>query len=85
MRLCWADKIPLGIFLAAILALFTLGNLDNPTAMNERWWVAFFDIEGLIFLKAVLPIWLVLRAIDFMFGGPSIRLARRRAAMPARW
>jgi hypothetical protein len=78
MHPCWADKIPLWIFLAVTLVLFVLGNLDNDTP-SGRWWAAFFSVDGFLFLKFILPTWVVLRVIDFMVGGPTIRLARRRA------
>ena len=78
MHPCWADKIPFWIFLAVTVVLFVLGNLDNDTP-SGRWWAAFLWVDGFLFLKFILPAWVVLRVIDFMVGGPTIRLARRRA------
>lgn len=79
MRPCWADKLPLWAFVAISLVLFVLGNLDNDTAFSERWWAAFLWFEGFVGLTFILPAWVALRVIDFMAGGPTIRLARRRA------
>jgi hypothetical protein len=75
---CWADKIPLWIFLAVTVVLFVLGQVGSNPA-SDRWWDAFLWVEGFLFLKFILPAWVVLRVIDFMVGGPTIRLARRRA------
>jgi len=78
MHPCWADKIPLWVFLAVTVVLFVLGQVGSNPA-SDRWWDAFLWVEGFLFLKFILPAWVVLRVIDFMVGGPTIRLARRRA------
>jgi hypothetical protein len=36
-------------------------------------WSAFAWIEGFLFLKVVLPVWIVLRVLDIAGGGPAIR------------
>src|ERR1700730_19342469 len=35
----------------------------------------YWNVGYALFLYAVLPLWLVLRVIDFMFGGPAHRRA----------
>jgi hypothetical protein len=75
---CWADKIPFWIFLAVTVVLFVLGSVGSNPA-SDRWWDAFLWVDGFLFLKFILPAWVVLRIIDFMVGGPTIRVARRRA------
>ena len=39
----------------------------------EQHWRAFAGIEWILFLKLVLPIWIVLRLIDLFGGGIAIR------------
>jgi hypothetical protein len=49
-------------------------------------WSAFVSIEWTLFLKIVLPAWVVLRLIDLAGGGPAIRRAYREeqgAAAPS--
>jgi hypothetical protein len=40
-------------------------------------WSAFASIEWFLFLKIVLPAWVVMRLIDLFGGGPAIRRADR--------
>jgi hypothetical protein len=40
-------------------------------------WSAFVWIEGFLFLKIVLPVWVVVRLIDLFGGGPAIRRRAR--------
>jgi hypothetical protein len=39
----------------------------------EQHWSAFLSIEGTLFLKFVLPVWIVLRLIDLYGAGPARR------------
>jgi hypothetical protein len=67
-RACWADTVPLGLGLvlgAAFLAMHLL--LDfNPTT---EWLSAV--------VRWLLVLWIVLRAVDLVFGGPVRRRLRR--------
>jgi hypothetical protein len=40
-------------------------------------WSAFAWIEGFLFLKFVLPVWVVTRVIDLFGSGPALRRANR--------
>jgi hypothetical protein len=44
---------------------------------SAQHWSAFAWIEGFLFLKIVVPIWIALRLIDLFGGGPAMRLADR--------
>lgn len=81
MRLCWADKIPLALFVVATVILLALGMTSDPG--RPEWFAAFFAIEATIFLKVALPVWIVLRLIDFLTGGPARRAAKWRSTV--RW
>lgn len=67
MRLCWADKIGLTLAFLAYAGLFLISN-DKGAAL-----AFFFSGAGLRFLALCLSPWLVLRAIDFVAGGPQRR------------
>jgi len=46
------------------------------TTAAQHWW-AFASIEGFLFLKIVLPVWVVARLIDLFGGGIALRRADR--------
>jgi hypothetical protein len=80
----WADKLALGALVLIVFALFLLGDVFNGGPRPDAYarvtaaehYVAFFSIVWLIAWKFVLPIWLALRALDFLAGGPSRRRGR---------
>ena len=73
--MCWADKIGVTWAFLVYFALFALSN-DKGAAVT--W---FFSFDGLkLLLIVIAPIWLILRLIDWIGGGPQ----RRRGAIKAR-
>lgn len=68
--MCWADKIGLFVYLAWVGFLYALTGL-----------LPFDDWDRLKFsLLPTLPIWLILRFLDLITGGP----ARRRGQIIVR-
>lgn len=75
------DRIGLGLFVAAAVVMFALGETGpNPNFLNSEWWESYLHIMFVIGLKFVVPIWVVLRLIDAASGGP----ARRRGVFTVR-
>jgi len=65
----WADRVAVvwaGIVLAAILWIS-----DSADKFDHAMLGTTFGIE--LMLKTVLPVWLILRAIDWVTGGPKRR------------
>jgi hypothetical protein len=81
MRLCWADKIPLALLALLTLVLLWLGSGPTPPAYQDvteaQHWAAGLWIEWFLFLKYILPVWVVLRIADLLCGGPYRRRANR--------
>lgn len=78
--MCWADKIALALFVALMGFWFFIaatGGGMTPENLQTLLW----DIGWRMFLYAALPVWLVLRFIDLMVGGP----AKRRGTITGRW
>jgi hypothetical protein len=80
MRLCWADKIPLGMYLAVVAILLFLGLMSPPH--DAAWFNAGVNIMWLIFYKFVVPLWIFLRLIDLLMGGPGKRRLPMVTYMP---
>lgn len=78
--MCWADKTALAVFLA-IMAFwaFICGTGGGFTPNNVH--TLFWDIGWRMFLFAGLPLWLVLRFIDLLIGGPQ----KRSGVVTGRW
>lgn len=73
MRLCWADKIPLALWLCVIGVLIVVG----ATSGVRGEWAAGVEAAAIgLGYKVFLPLWIVLRGLDLLGGGP----ARRRVA-----
>jgi hypothetical protein len=81
MRLCWADKIPLALYLAAVAFLLFLGGTAKPPH-DAAWFNAGVNIMWLIFYKFVAPLWIFLRLIDLLMGGPGKRRLPMVTYMP---
>lgn len=73
LKICWADKIGLALLGVLTFALFFLGNLNNPERGSWAWIEAGLSILWIVGSKTVLPVWLFLRLIDFLAGGPHKR------------
>lgn len=75
------DRISLYLFSLLAVIIFFLGGLGpNSKFMDADWWQAYFDIMATVGLKFILPVWLILRFIDLVLGGPM----RRRGHITAR-
>lgn len=71
------DRIGLGLVVLFVLFLFFIGGVGpNDKFMDADWWTAFWDIFWTIGLKFILPIWLALRLVDAVSGGPARRRGR---------
>lgn len=73
MRYPWCDTIPLLLFAAILLFLFPGGILIHGADPFGPWWIAGAKIALHLFGVIVVPVWIVLRAIDWMFAGPARR------------
>jgi hypothetical protein len=82
MRMIWADRIAFGfaVFIAAsaaavcVILMIAIGGL----AADTRLFTEIGLWAGLTELVTALPLWLLLRGIDYLAGGPRLR-ARREA------
>lgn len=74
--MAWCDKIALGLF-GIIMAVFLLGSLMSGGAsrIGPEWFEAFLNI-GWHMALVTLPVWIVLRILDWMIGGPARRRGR---------
>lgn len=68
---CWADKI--GIAAVALFSLFVWAVSDNPAFLAEPFSQQFKSLLWLDLVFVVVPIWLPLRLIDLIAGGPRRR------------
>lgn len=68
---CWADK--LGVLWAFVVCVFLLAMAEDKSAILT--WPVIHDL-----LIVIVPVWLFLRLIDWLIGGP----ARRHGAIRAR-
>lgn len=77
--MCWADKITA---LWAFIIYFGLFAFSNDKSAALEW---FFTWEGSkLLLILVLPIWAILRVIDWIAGGPAKRSGQIRAVQAIR-
>lgn len=77
----WADKIVAGVAGLVVLALLFVHNVGTPGAeypvpSTGEVFSAFIEIIGIVAAKVLLPLWLFLRLIDFLCGGPARRRGR---------
>ena len=92
MRLAWPEKIALAPFALITLIMLFLGLGETPDmsqycrdlrasyptwTSNESYCFTTASIEGFLFLKIVLPVWVVARLIDLFGGGIALRRADR--------
>ncbi len=69
MRLAWCDKIAAGLLALIALALLLLG-MTADTRYTASWAEAWLWIVWFLGTHYVLPLWLFLRFIDLIGGGP---------------
>ena len=65
----WADRVTLvwaGVVFAALLFLS-----DSADKFDHAMIETTFGVQAV--LKLILPVWLLLRGIDWIFGGPRHR------------
>jgi hypothetical protein len=79
MDIAWPEKF-VGFLLLIEVLLILLVGITSPTAGNPEWFAAGAAIFIRVPLITLLPVWIVLRAIDALFAGP----ARRRGAVIVR-
>jgi hypothetical protein len=63
MRLRWADKIPLALFVLMTLFLMFIGPQNSGTA---EYWSEFGEAALMLFMKIILPIWIATRFLDLI-------------------
>jgi hypothetical protein len=77
--LIWADRFGIGVFALVVLGMTLMrGRGYTPGEDPPLLEVAFKILEAAFYVG--VPVWLVLRIIDFMAGGP---MRRRRARLRA--
>jgi hypothetical protein len=77
---CWADRVAIALFGAVTLFALLLG-MGNPESGTGPWWGLLFAAEADLALKIVLPVWLMLRLVDFCAGGPQRRRRDRERGL----
>ena len=68
----WPEKT-VAVLFAIELALILMVGITSPGALSPGWIMAFFGIVSRICGFTCLPLWLVLRVIDLISGGPQRR------------
>ncbi len=75
----WADKLTLFVtMLIAGFLVFMWATPPAPALVAEHSFAPFFPIMGTLLLKIILPFWLGLRTLDWMFDGPQRRKGQFR-------
>jgi hypothetical protein len=76
---CWADKAALLFAVLLLFALFVIGEPTLATTDDPGGWAgAYVSIFWHLAQMTVLPLWIFLRAIDLVLGGPTRRAAKGR-------
>lgn len=70
LHICWAEKIPLFILFAITLILLFAVTTGGTGLAGLG---ALIEVLGIVLIKWLLPLWLILRVIDALLGGPSKR------------
>jgi hypothetical protein len=65
----WADRWTILIGIIFLFFLFFITVPNNPAAFSNEW----MHTLGFVLARTVLPLWIVLRLIDFAIGGPRHR------------
>lgn len=77
----WPERTALAALAVLTAFVFLAGILGDHLSLD--WWSAFVEIDARFAFMFVLPLWLLLRAIDFIFGGPAARSrGRGRSQQP---
>ena len=77
MGLAWPEKFAALIALFFALALICFGAVLNGASTSYDWVEAAGEIELHMARVVLLPLWMVLRVLDLLTGGPSRRRQRR--------
>lgn len=72
---CWADRMAVLLFLLVAMAL---GFVDLFGGRNLEVWI---EILWFLSTRYLLPLWLALRLIDLLFGGPARRAGQVMATL----
>ena len=75
MRLPWCDTIPAMLSALIGLSLFLFAVIFNAGDLATAWPLAVVKVFGHLNGVIVLPLWAVLRAIDWLCAGPERRAA----------
>ena len=70
MRMAWPERAVLVIAIAFGLLLLCFGAVLNGASPTYRWVDGAMEIEAHFAKIALLPLWLTLRIIDLLAGGP---------------
>lgn len=73
MRLAWPEKAVLFIAIALGLLILGFGSVLNGSSPTYDWVDAAFAIEAHFAKIFLLPLWLALRTLDLLAGGPMRR------------
>lgn len=71
--IAWPEKVVCLIAIGFGLILICFGSVLNAKTASYEWIDAAADIEWHFMRVALLPLWLVLRVVDFLTGGPARR------------
>jgi hypothetical protein len=70
--LAWPETAVLTMFCIEAVVLFSLA-ITAPAAFTTAWLINGFAITFRVGLFTCLPIWLVLRLLDWLTAGPARR------------
>lgn len=80
MRVAWPEKAIVVIAIAFGLVLLGFGAVLNGASATYGWVDAAFQIEAHLAKIVLLPLWIALRVVDLLSGGPKRR--RRMVILP---
>ena len=83
-HLIWADKFALAIALSVAALAVVAGAVVLAavgTASDRRLDIAVASWTALAEVVTALPAWLIMRAIDFVAGGPTHRLKAHKSEL----
>jgi len=76
MRMPWCDTIPAVLSTLIAVVLFLMAALFNAANFFTPWPLAVMRVYLHLNLVLVLPLWIVLRALDWACAGPLRRKSR---------
>lgn len=74
--MCWADRL----FILIVFLILALYTLIYSGSGEKDWFGAELTAFAPLFLRVLLPVWIFMRLLDWLTGGPR----RRRGVIVVR-